>query len=232
MADNPNLTQEFIASQSRMYTGFFHKRFIQGLWVLCRRFNLQRFMVRRVALRLERSANRPEGQRRVPSALYRRRLRNREPNGLLDIYDDGKSCWVTREYYWDSVAEGRQKTDAEYVEDLVQFIGPARNAKVLIDPSAASFETEMLKRGIWHQDADNDVSDGIRMTSMALNQRMIKFCRETTIRTVQEMQSYAWDTKAAARGEEQPLKNHDHGPDALRYFVKSEINTWRLGAAL
>ena len=148
---------------------------------------------------------------------------------FLDIYDDGKICWVTREYYWDSVAEGRQKTDAEYADDLVQFIGPDRNAKVIVDPSAASFKAELLKRGIWYQDADNDVSDGIRMTSMALNQRMILFCRETTPRTVQEMQSYAWDTKAAARGEEKPLKNHDHGPDALRYFVKSEINTWRLG---
>jgi hypothetical protein len=75
-------------------------------------------------------------------------------------------------------------TDAEYADDIVQFIGPDCNAKVIVDPSAASFKAELLKRGIWYQDADNDVSDGIRVTSMALNQRMIKFCRETTPRTV------------------------------------------------
>jgi hypothetical protein len=61
------------------------------------------------------------------------------PMVFLEIYDDGKLFWVTREYYWDSSVEMRQKTDAEYADDLVQFIGPGDGAKVLIDPSAASF---------------------------------------------------------------------------------------------
>jgi len=229
MADNPNLSPEFIASQHRSYTGFFYKRFILGLWVLAEG-SIYRDSWSDEEL-LYNLKDQPIGlkgaggfMQRVIAVDYG----TTNPMVFLDIYDDGKICWVTREYYWNSVAEGRQKTDAEYAEDLVQFIGPDRNAKVIVDPSAASFKAELLKRSIWYQDADNDVSDGIRMTSMALNQRMIKFCRETTTRTVQEMQSYAWDTKAAARGEEQPLKNHDHGPDALRYFVKSEINTWRL----
>jgi hypothetical protein len=43
------------------------------------------------------------------------------------------------------------------------------------------------------------------------------------------MQTYAWDSKAALRGEEKPLKIHDHCPDALRYFAKTEIQFWRLG---
>jgi PBSX family phage terminase large subunit len=34
MADNPNLTTEFIEAQKRLYTGFFYQRFIQGLWVV------------------------------------------------------------------------------------------------------------------------------------------------------------------------------------------------------
>jgi hypothetical protein len=42
------------------------------------------------------------------------------------------------------------------------------------------------------------------------------------------MQTYAWDAKAAQRGEEKPLKIHDHGPDAFRYFAKSEVSYWRL----
>jgi hypothetical protein len=41
-------------------------------------------------------------------------------------------------------------------------------------------------------------------------------------------QTDAWDAKAAQRGEEQPLKIHDHGPDAFRYFAKSEVSYWRL----
>jgi PBSX family phage terminase large subunit len=34
MADNPNLTPEFVESQKRLYSGFFYQRFIQGLWVV------------------------------------------------------------------------------------------------------------------------------------------------------------------------------------------------------
>ena len=147
---------------------------------------------------------------------------------FLDIYDDGNFFWVVREYYWDSVAEMRQKTDAEYVDDLVEFMGPLKDAKVVVDPSAASFKAEMLKHGIWHADADNDVNDGIRIASMILNQRLVRFCRQTVAKTIQEMQTYAWDSKAARHGEEKPMKVHDHGPDAFRYFAKSEVPHWRL----
>ena len=34
MADNPNLMPEFVEAQKRLYTGFFYKRFIEGLWVI------------------------------------------------------------------------------------------------------------------------------------------------------------------------------------------------------
>jgi hypothetical protein len=123
----------------------------------------------------------------------------------------------------------RQKTDAEYADDLVEFIGPNNDAKVIIDPSAASFKVEMTRRGLWYVDADDEVNEGIRIVSMALNQRLVRFCRQTVQKTIQEMQTYAWDTKAQ-RGEEKPLKVHDHGPDAFRYFAKSEIPYWRLSA--
>src|SRR5438270_3081627 len=69
----------------------------------------------------------------------------------------------------------RQNTDSEYADDLAKFIGPQNDAMVIIDPSAASFKAEMMKRGIWYVDADDDVSDGIRIASMVLNQRMVVF---------------------------------------------------------
>jgi hypothetical protein len=99
---------------------------------------------------------------------------------------------------------------------------------VIIDPSAASFKAEMTKRGIWHVDADDDVNEGIRVASMVLNQRLVRFFRQTVPKTIQEMQTYAWDSKAAQRGDERPLKIRDHGPDAFRYFAKTEVPYWRL----
>ena len=63
---------------------------------------------------------------------------------------------------------------------------------------------------------------------MVLNQHLVRFCRQTVPKTIQEMQTYAWDSKAAQRGEEKPLKIRDHGPDAFRYFAKTEVPHWKL----
>jgi PBSX family phage terminase large subunit len=228
MADNPNLPPEFLEAQKRLYRGFFQKRFIEGLWVLAEGVIYKDSWSEDLLYDLgdEPIGLRGQGghQQRIIAIDYG----TTNPMVFLDIYDDGRRFWVTREYRWDSAVEMRQKTDGEYVDDLVRFIGPQGNAKVIIDPSAASFKAEMLKRGIWHVDADNEVNEGIRITSMVLNQRLVRFCRQTTEKTVQEMQTYAWDTKAAQRGEEKPLNAHDHGPDAFRYFVKNEVPYWRL----
>ena len=228
MADNPNLTTQFVENQKRLYTGFFYKRFIEGLWVIAEGAIYRDSWSDELLYDLE---DEPKGLRsrggheqRIIAIDYG----TTNPMVFLDIYDDGQLFWIAREYYWDSTVEMRQKTDAEYADDLMKFIGPNNDAKVIIDPSAASFKAEMTKRGIWHVDADNDVNEGIRISSMVLNQRLVRFCRQTVKKTIQEMQSYAWDPKAAQRGEEKPLKIHDHGPDAFRYFAKNDIPYWRL----
>lgn len=228
MADNPNLGSEFIESQKRLYTGFFYKRFIEGSWVMAEGAIYRDSWSDDL---LYDQKDEPVGLRQ-PGGHYQRVIAvdygTTNPMVFLDIYDDGDLFWVVREYYWDSTDQMRQKTDAEYVQDLVEFIGRPNNAKVIVDPSAASFKAEMLKRGIWHVDAENEVNEGIRRVSMILNQKLVRFCRQTTKKTVQEMQTYAWDSKAALRGEEKPLKIHDHGPDAFRYFVETDVPTWRL----
>jgi PBSX family phage terminase large subunit len=228
MADNPNLSAEFVERQKRLYTGVFYKRFIEGLWVIAEGAIYKDSWSEDLIYDLE---DEPEGLR-YPGGYQQRIIPidygTTNPMVFLDIYDDGHLFWVVREYYWDSTVEMRQKTDAEYADDLVEFIGPQGNAKVIVDPSAASFKAEMSKRGIWHVDAENDVNEGIRISSMILNQRLVRFARQTIRKTIEEMQTYAWDAKAAQRGEEKPLKLHDHGPDAFRYFAKTEVPYWRL----
>ena len=228
MSDNPNLTTEFIDTQKRLYSGFFYQRFIQGLWVIAEGAIYKDSWSDALVYDLDdepQCLRLPGGhQQRIVAIDYG----TTNPMVFLDIYDDGQQFWVTREYYWDSLVEMRQKTDAEYADDLVDFIGPQQNAKVIIDPSAASFKAEVSKRGIWQVDADNDVTEGIRVASMVLNQRLVRFCRQNVSKTIEEMQTYAWDSKAAQRGDEKPLKIHDHGPDAFRYFAKTEVPHWRL----
>jgi PBSX family phage terminase large subunit len=174
MADNPNLTPEFVDFQRKLYTGFFHKRFIEGLWVMAEGAIYKDSWSEDL---LYDQNDEPPGlrsqvghQARIIAVDYG----TTNPMVYLDIYDDGEVFWIVREYYWDSVAQMRQKTDAEYADDLVEFIGHPNNAKVVNDPSAASFKTGLMKRGIWHVDADDDVNEGIRIASMALNQRILK----------------------------------------------------------
>jgi phage terminase large subunit len=50
---------------------------------------------------------------------------------------------------------------------------------------------------------------------------------ESCENTIKELQSYAWDERAARAGKEQPIKDNDHTCDALRYFVKTIINSRR-----
>jgi phage terminase large subunit len=64
----------------------------------------------------------------------------------------------------------------------------------------------------------------LRLKNMctALNEDRIKFdkcCKNI----INEFHSYSWDDKAAARGEDKPIKQHDHACDDARYLVNTVI---------
>ena len=147
------------------------------------------------------------------------------PCVFLDIYDDGERIRVDREYRWDSRKERRQKTDQEYADDFMVFMGDDW-CTVLVDPSAASFITALRQRGIYVREADNTVLDGIRRTGALFAQRVLLVNETNCMGLIGELGSYMWDDKAAQRGEEKAVKQQDHGPDALRYFV-NDLPDWR-----
>ena len=143
---------------------------------------------------------------------------------FLDVYDDGDIIRVDREYRWASRQEHRQKTDKEYADDLIEFMGDPE-CTVLVDPSAASFIAELRSRGVYVRDAENDVLNGIRRVSQLFHMKRLQINRGCT-GLIDELGVYTWDDKAAARGEEKPVKERDHGADSLRYFCNS-LPDWR-----
>ena len=149
---------------------------------------------------------------------------------FLEAWDDGTTYWIDNEYYYDGRKERNQKTDAEYANDLDAFLGGDRSAVIILDPSAASFATELRNRGYLVKPAKNDVSDGIRVVSTLIKKRMIRVRADACPNLVQSIGSYVWDSKAAMRGEDAPLKVDDHAPDALRYLVYSTASGWRVSA--
>lgn len=127
---------------------------------------------------------------------------------------------VEAEYYYDSAKKGRSKTDQELVRDIKDFIGYKNISAIYVDPAAASLKIALRQSDLPVLDANNDVLLGIKICSKFIggkNIRIHKSC--TTLR--EHIQSYAWDAKAADRGEDKPVKKNDHILDALRYAVCS-----------
>lgn len=132
----------------------------------------------------------------------------------------GKRMWVEKEYYWDSKAKGRQKTNSEYADDVQEFLEPYGVKSIFLDPSAEAFQLELRRRGMHAVHANNDVLNGIQKVTDELRKGNLYICDDCP-NTIREMQSYVWDPKAAERGRDEPLKKDDHSVDALRYAIAS-----------
>ena len=146
------------------------------------------------------------------------------PTVYLDVYDDGEKVRVHREYRWDSRQEHRQKTDEEYADDFMEFMGKDPCAAI-VDPAAASFITALRQRGVYVIEGNNDVLNGIRKCSTLLSHRDLLISTDCE-GLLDELGTYRWDDKAALMGVEKPIKQQDHGPDALRYYINS-LPDWR-----
>lgn len=212
MEDNPSLDEATKARYRSMYSGIFYERFIMGRWVMSEGLIYDMFDLTENVYR-ENIPGLPYSCTRYIACDYG----TTNPCVFLDIYDNGEVIRVDREYRWDSRKEHRQKTDEEYANDFVEFMGDVP-ATVLVDPSAASFILALRSRGVYVMEADNDVLDGIRKTGTLFNRRCL-LVHERCSGLIDELGTYMWDDKAAEHGEERPVKQQDHGPDALRYFV-------------
>lgn len=221
MDDNPGLSEATRERYRRMFVGVFYQRYILGLWVMSEGVIYDMFdQTGNVYRPSERPVDMAWSSTRTIAVDYG----TTNPTVFLDIYDNGERIRVDREYRWDSRRERRQKTDREYADDLIAFMGD-KSCAVIVDPSAASFIAELQSRGIYVIPADNDVLDGIRKTASLFAQRTLLVC-STCTGLLDELGTYMWDDKAAQHGDDRPIKQADHAPDALRYYINS-LPSWR-----
>ncbi len=135
---------------------------------------------------------------------------------------------VESEYYWDSAKKGRSKTDYELVQDIKNFIGYRNVSAIYVDPAAASLKLEMRRQDLPVIDAKNDVILGIKIVSKFISGKNLVIQKGCTT-LIEHLQSYAWDPKAADKGEDKPIKQQDHLPDCLRYACASAFPSGDLG---
>lgn len=220
MDDNLSLSEKIKARYRGMYTGVFYKRYILGLWCMAEGIIYDMFNSdRHVRNILSFFGQLIDGGRYV-SCDY-----GTQNATVFLLWNKGidRKWYCIREYYYSGRDKGKQKTDAEYADDLEKWLEGTKIRAVIVDPSAASFIAELRKRGFKVLKAKNEVLDGIRLVGTLLNQGRIVFA-ESCQNTIKEFGSYIWDAKAAERGEDKPVKEHDHAMDAVRYFVYTILN--------
>ncbi len=216
MDDNLTLSQEVKARYHRTFKGVFFQRFILGRWVQAEGVIYDMFGGDAIIDTLP--ADLATAYHRYIACDYG----TKNPCVFLDTRYNGIQALIVDEYYFDSSAERYQKTDQQYVEDMERFIGEDEPRAIVLDPSAASYRVALRQRGHKVREADNDVLDGIRMVASMMALGRLKIHRRC-VKTIAEVRAYVWDEKAAKRGAEQPLKEHDHAADALRYFCKTIV---------
>ena len=226
MDDNLSLSEEIKKRYRSMYSGVFFQRYILGMWTVAEGVIFDMFdkathvynkLVDTVASETYVSCD--YGTQNATAFLLWQK-------GVDDVW------YCIKEYYYSGRENKKQKTDGEFADELEKFIEGYKVKRIVIDPSAASFIAELKSRGLRIKKANNDVLDGIRYTGSMLNDDKIRFSPECK-NTIQEFSAYIWDKKAADRGEDKPVKDHDHAMDAVRYFCytitrkKGGISVWK-----
>lgn len=222
MDDNPGLSEEYKARTKATYTGLFYKRNVLGLWVQAEgaiydMWDEDRHVVNELPPIVRWFGVGIDYGTTNPFVAL-----------MVGLGNDG-CLYVTSEWRHDSRAAQRSLTDAEYDTALRAWITAqgVHPEWVVIDPSAASFiEQAHRGGGLNIAPAQNEVGDGIRTVASLLATGRLRIHASCT-GLIDEMVGYAWDTKASDQGDDKPIKAADHGPDALRYILRTTESLWR-----
>lgn len=211
--DNPFLDPSYVKSMEAEYTGtVFFNRYVLGQWARAEGLIYPMF---------------PDAFEKPFSGSWREYVLSIDygtQNAFAALLwaSDGTTWHAIREYRYSGRDTGCQKTDADYVTDMENFVSDIHDEIVVyVDPSATSFITALRRSNtdfaVRH--ADNDVLNGIRDVAVCMQRGIIKFfdtCRDMR----NEFEGYVWDSEEGQ--EDRPTKINDHIMDALRYFVRSK----------
>lgn len=234
--DNETLPAEYVAALEAEYTGLWRRRFILGEWVAAEGS---------IYDMLDTTVGGPHVTAKLPEALEHRMLAidygTSNPFhallGAIALDEEGRErLYIAREWRWDSSERRRQLTDGEYSTELLRWLQqgasglapyPVTVSGMTIDPSAASMRLQLQRDGWgWATPADNAVVDGIRSVATLLAAHRLVI-HESCQHLLRELSGYVWDPKAQEKGDDAPVKQADHGPDALRYLVMHTRRYWR-----
>ena len=215
--DNTALDPLYVDALKREFTGLWYRRYVLGEWTQAEGAVYDQMPD---AMLLEDDDPALAKARQFGDRYFFIDYGTTNPLVCLDAYVYKDSLYVDREWRHDSQAAGHQLTNADYAERLYRFAGhPDYVRDVIIDPSAASFKLDMREAGFAVRSGDNAVMEGVQQVASLMSQGRLFIAKGRCAATIEELRGYRWDSARAAVGKEQPVKEKDHGPDALRYGV-------------
>ena len=227
LEDNLNLSDEYVGYLKRLYPtdSVFYKRYILGEWVSGHGAIYSKF---------------------TDDNIY-------EDDLPLDSYDylelgsdygaSSTTCWNligVREYEdhneYDIICEGGYNAEKEGMsltdDEIVDLIRETQDEYQLSDENIfyASHDAKSLKTALEKKDSIHmtigtftpDTLECIGVISSLFYHNYIRVHKRCT-NTIQCIKGYEWDSKAAMRGEDKPLKVDDHYADSIRAPIMNHL---------
>jgi PBSX family phage terminase large subunit len=227
--DNPSLTQEYIDSISREFTGLWYRRFILGEWVAAEGAIFDMWDPDTHVIRWD---DLPP-MRRLLGVGIDYGTQHATAAVLLGLGYD-RRLYMVDELRIDPSLTQMRLTDQQQSAAIKTWLAkPHLNEPsalkpewVVADPAGASLREQLYQDGISTTPADKAVNYGIGVVASLLGTHEL-LVTDRCQGLIQEMPGYSWDPAAALRGEDKPIKTADDSVDALRYVVVTLESMWR-----
>lgn len=238
MDDNPSLSPAVKARLSSQYVGLWYRRQILGEWVSAdgaiygmwdparhvKTWDDLPQMQRLLGVGIDFGTNNPS------TGLLLGLSKEKQANGRY-----GSRLWLVDE--WRHDARGQEAAFLSPSQQAGLFKDwlrrphlPVESALqpefIIVDPAALHFQRELNLIGIPTSGGLNNVSYGISTVASLLSEDQL-VVTDHCPGFIAEAPGYAWDTKRALQGHDEPVKVNDHSLDGGRYAIATTEEMWR-----
>jgi PBSX family phage terminase large subunit len=231
--DNIHLTEVYKDNLKELYSAsdVLYKRYILGLWVIAEGliytgFNVDDNVVKDLPERFDEINISTDYGTEHPDVM--------SVIGIEYNKNGNKYYLIDESYYDNNEHGGIRLTDSDRVNRLVHLQDKYNPKTIFISHDASSLlvaceqesriTCEVIKYTPSVYEDINVINDLFK------NKRFL--IHESCVNTIQQVQQYAWDAKAAARGKEVPLKQNDDTVDAFRGGICGVLKRKTANAAI
>lgn len=210
-----HLPEGYIENLSRQYTGMWHDRFIKGLWtmadgVIYECYDPQRHVVSKLPT-----------MQRILCIGVDYGTTNPTRGILIGLGEDNRLYAMAEWAPNTGTTSDRASTMREFLKNNGQ------PDYIFVDPAAAEYKLQLRRDGFTNvANGSNKVKAGIGVVNALLSTEQL-LIHESCTELLGEIPGYVWDSKAAEKGEDAPVKLNDHACDALRYGVFTSRPMWQ-----